>query len=129
MKLLYLTFFTLLSMGPVTVDPITQFAELLGKGNSHEMARFFAPTIELTLLDDANTYSKAQAEIILDKFFTLNKPNSCKMLHKINSNVNFSFGVVIISTDKGPYRAAFTLKDNDGALQLIELRIETEKVK
>ena len=111
------------------VDPVTQFAELLGKGNSHEMARFFAPTIELTLLDDANTYSKAQAEIILDKFFTLNKPNSSKMLHKINSNANFSFGVVILNTDKGPYRAAFTLKDNGGALQLIELRIETVKVK
>ncbi len=129
MKLLYLTFFALLSLGTVTVDPVTQFAELLGKGNSHEMARFFAPTIELTLMDDANTYSKAQAEIVLDKFFTQNKPNSSKMLHKINSNANFNLGVMIINTDKATYPAAFTLKDNNGTLQLIELRIEAEKVK
>lgn len=128
MKLLYLFIFTILSNNLVN-DPIDKFAELIGKGNVYELAKFFAPTIELTLTDEVNTYSKAQAEIILDKFFAQNKPISSKILHNINSSANFRFGVVIINTDKGPYRAAYTLKDVGGSFQLIELRIEPEKVK
>jgi len=129
MKLLYLTFFALLCAGNVNTDPITQFAELLGKGNVHEMAKFFAPNVELTLIDKTNTYTKAEAEAALDKFFTQNKPVNSKILHKINSSASFNFGVVIINTDKGPYRASFTLKDMNGSLQLIDMHIEVEKVK
>jgi hypothetical protein len=129
MKLLYLFVFTVLSFNSTPVDPIDKFAELIGKGNVHELAKLFAPTIELTLMDNANTYSKAQAEIILTQFFNQNKPVSSKMLHKVNSNSNFIFGVVIINTDKGPFRASFTLKQMDGNMQLIELRLESEKVK
>jgi hypothetical protein len=51
------------------------------------------------------------------------------MLHKVNSSSSYRLGVVIINTDKGVYRAAFTLKDTNGNLQLIELRVESEKVK
>ena len=129
MKLLYTSFFLLLYSICVPPDPIDKVAELIGKGNIHEIAKIFAPDLELTLMDDVNTYSKAQAELILEKFFAQNKPNSCKMLHKVNSSTTFRFGVVIINTDKGPYRAAFTLKEVDGNMQLIELRIESEKVK
>ena len=129
MRLLYLPllFFTLFSV-PAN-DPIDRVADLIGKGNAHEIARLFAPNIELTLIDEVNTYSKAQAEQILDKFFAQNRPTSHKILHKVNSSANFRFGVVIINTDKGTYRAAFTLKGNDPNAQLIELRIESDKVK
>lgn len=128
MKLLYLFVFTLL-FNSTPVDPIDKFAELVGKGNVHELAKLFAPTIELTLMDNTNTYSKAQAEIILTQFFSQNKPISSKMMHKVNSNSNFLFGVAIINTDKGPFRASYTLKQIDGNMQLIELRMESEKVK
>jgi Na+-transporting NADH:ubiquinone oxidoreductase subunit NqrC len=130
MKLLYLSLFTFLSFTSATsLDPIDKIAALIGKGDTHEIANFFAPNIELTLMDEANTYSKAQAEQILDKFFAQNKPVSCKMLHKVNSSASYRFGVVIINTDKDTYRVAFTLKGADNNIQLIELRIESEKVK
>jgi len=130
MKLLYLPllFLTLFSTRTAE-DPIDRIADLIGKGNIHEVAKLFAPDIELTLGEDANTYSKTQAEQVLDRFFAQNRPISHKILHKINSSANFRFGVVIITTDKGTYRAAFTLKGSDPNAQLIELRIESEKVK
>jgi hypothetical protein len=130
MKLLYLSLFTLLTLNNASVaDPIDKVGELIGKGNVHELAKLFAPDIDLSLLDDAKTYSKAQAELILDTFFAKNRPISCKMLHKVNSGSSYRLGVVIINTDNGVYRAAFTLKDTNGNMQLIELSIETEKVK
>ncbi|MGZ3756070.1 MAG: DUF4783 domain-containing protein [Mucilaginibacter sp.] len=129
MKLLYLPLLLLIIVRSHTADPIDRFAELIGKGNIVELTRLFAPEIELTMMDDGNTYSKTQAGLILEKFFAQNKPISYKTLHKVNSSANFRFGVVIITTDKGTYRAAFTLKGPDATAQLIELRIENEKVK
>jgi len=129
MKLLYLPLLILSLFAATPADPIDKVAELIGKGNIHEIAKLFAPDVELTLMDDVNTYSKAQTELILEKFFAQNKPISYKMLHKVNSSANYRFGVVIITTDKGTYRAAFTLKGTDANTQLIELRIETEKVR
>jgi hypothetical protein len=110
-------------------DPIDKVAELIKQGNVHELAKLFASNIEVTILDDENVYAKDQAELILDKFFSQNKPRTVKMLHKINSNPNYRFGVLIVNTDKGPYRVAYTLKGTGGDLTMIELRIETEKVK
>lgn len=80
-------------------------------------------------MEDDNVYSKAQAGLILDKFFNQNKPKAVKMLHRINSNPNYRFGVLIVNTGKDTFRVAFTLKETDGSLMLIEFRIETEKVK
>jgi hypothetical protein len=107
-------------------DPIDKVAELLRHGNIHELSKLFAANVEITILGDENVYSKAQAELILDKFFNQNKPKTVKLLHKINSNPNYGFGVLIVKTDKETFRVAYTLKETDANLMLINLRIETE---
>ncbi|MDB5007252.1 MAG: hypothetical protein JWP45_1645 [Mucilaginibacter sp.] len=110
-------------------DPIDNIAGFIRQGNIHELSALFAPNVEIALLGEENVYSKVQAELILDKFFTQNKPKSVKMLHRINSNPNYLFGVLIVDTDKGMFRIACTLKQVDGSSKLIEMRIETEIVK
>ncbi len=131
MKPLYLPLFVILYLVPSVslVDPIDKVAGLIKQGNIHELAKLFASNIEVTILGDEDVYSKDQAELILDKFFNQNKPKAVKMLHKINSNPNYQFGVLVVNTDKGPYRVAYTLKGTGGDLMMIEFRIETEKVK
>lgn len=113
----------------VIADPIDVVANLIRKGDAKELSKMFAATIEITVRDEENVYSKAQAELIVDKFFNQNKPVSAKMLHKVNSNPNYLFGVLILNTINGPFRVAYTLKKVENTLALIELRIETEKVK
>ncbi|HAL83754.1 MAG TPA: DUF4783 domain-containing protein [Mucilaginibacter sp.] len=108
---------------------VNRVAELIKQGNIHGLSKLFAPNVEVTLMEDDNVYSKAQAGLILDKFFNQHKPKAVKMLHRINSNPNYRFGVLIVNTGKDTFRVAFTLKETDGSLMLIEFRIETEKVK
>ena len=131
MKLIYLPSLILLFLLPdfAPADPIDNVANLLKQGNTKELARLFAPSIEISLMDDENIYSQAQATLILDKFFSRNKPKSIKLLHKVNSSANYRFGVFILTTDNGLYRVAFTLKGSDEKMNIIELRIENEKVK
>jgi len=131
MKLFYTPVLILLYLlpGVQTADPINSVADLIKQGNIHELSKLFAPNVEVTLMENDNVYSKAQTELILDKFFNQNKPKAVKILHKINSNPNYKFGVLIVNTGKDTFRVAFTLKETDGSLKLIEVRIETEKVK
>jgi len=130
MKLLYLSMLVCIStVSHISVaDPIDKIAELIRQRNIHEMAKSFAGSVEVTILGDENTYSKAQAEVIIDKFFSQNLPKTVKMLHRVNSNPNYRFGVLIVNTSNGTYRIAITLKETDGNLALIEFRVETEGV-
>jgi Na+-transporting NADH:ubiquinone oxidoreductase subunit NqrC len=131
MKLIYLPSFIILLLLPhiVQVDPIDNVANLIKQGNARELAKLFASNIEIAIMDDENIYSQTQATLILDKFFSKNKPKSIKLLHKVNSSANYRFGVFILTTDTGLYRVAFTLKGTDSKMTIIELRIENEKVK
>ncbi|WP_299585200.1 DUF4783 domain-containing protein [Mucilaginibacter sp.] len=131
MKPLYMPLLIIFYMIPaaIAVDPIDKVAELIRQGNTRELSKIFAETVEITMQDEENVYSKVQAGLILDKFFSQNKPVSVKMLHKVNSNPNYLFAVLIVNTQKGPFRIGYTLKETEGSLALIELRIETEKVK
>lgn len=120
---------TLLFLLPMvaTADTIEKISELIKQGNAHEIAKFFATSVDISILDETNVYSKAQSEMILDKFFKENKPHSVKLLHRINSNPNYNFGVLILTTDKGKFRVSYTLKEVNKVMAVIELRIETEK--
>ncbi|MCO5945457.1 DUF4783 domain-containing protein [Mucilaginibacter flavidus] len=129
MKLLYLPLLVIFYVIPTAVGPIEKVAELIRQGNVSELSKMFAANVEISMQSDDNVYSKVQAGLILDKFFSQNKPISVKIFHKVNSNPKYQFAVIILNTQKGPFRITYTLKDTDGTLVLIELLIEPEKVK
>jgi len=129
MKLLYLPLLILYLMPSIAADPIDKVAGLIRQGDTKELSKLFAATVEITILEEENVYSKTQAELILDKFFNQNKPVSVKILHKVNTNPNYLFGVLTLTTGNGTYRVTYTLKKGDSGLTLIELRIEAEKAK
>ena len=130
MKLHYLPLFVVLYLLPAVVvgEPIDRVAELIRQGNIHGLSKLFATNVEVTIPGN-EAVSNVQAELILDKFFNQNKTKSVKILHKINSNANYRLGVLIMNTNKGVFRVAFTLKQTGGNLMIIEFRIEPEKVK
>jgi hypothetical protein len=130
MKIIYLPLLVILYIVPVFLaDPIDNVASLIRQGNAHELAKLFAPSVEIGILKEENVYPKVQAELIVDKFFSENKPLTVKMLHNVSSNPNYKFAVLILNTDKGTFRVAYTMKQVDGNLVVISLRIETEQVK
>jgi response regulator of citrate/malate metabolism len=130
MKLLYLSLLILFVVTGISVaDPIDKVADLIRQENIHELSKLFASNIDITILEEENIYSKTQAELILDKFFSQNKPEAVKILHKVNSNKNYRFGVLLVTAAKETFRITFTLKETEGSFTIIELRIEIDKVK
>ncbi|WP_295720873.1 DUF4783 domain-containing protein [Mucilaginibacter sp.] len=122
--------FLLLIPHAVLADPLDNVANLVKQGNTKELGKLFAANVDLVIMENENTYSKDQAIQILNTFFAKNKPLSIKLLHKINSSASFHLGVYILTTtDKQEYRVAFTLKDQGGTMNIVDFRIEDEKVK
>lgn len=105
-------------------DYVIEISTQFGSGNTKELSKYFSSSINLSLKNNENVYSKAQTEIILDKFFKENSPQSSKITHRLSNNSNYEHAVLLLNTDKGDYRVAIALKDSDRQLQLIEIRIE-----
>jgi len=131
MKLIYLPAFILLIVFTTAfqADKIDNVATFIGQGNAPEIVKLCASTVEITIKDQEDTYSKRQVLDVLNKFFSQNKPQHVKLLHKVNSSQKYLFGVIIFTSSGGKYRIAYTLNETEGGMKIIELRIEPEKSK
>jgi len=108
-------------------DIIDDLSSYFKSGNSKEIAKNFAPTIELIIIDEEDVYSKAQGEQILKDFFNKHTPTKTSIFHRINNSQNYRFGVILVSTAKETYRVSVTMKKFNTAFLITELRIEPSK--
>ena len=66
-------------------DIADELAVKFRQGNSKEIAKSFATSIELIIIDQEDVYNKAQAEQILKDFFLKNPPNKTSIIHKLTN--------------------------------------------
>jgi hypothetical protein len=128
MKLLYLSFILSLAvLQPRTDDAIERTISFMKQGNLPELYKTFAPSIDLSVSDAQDTYPKQKAEAVLNTFFAKNQPVGAKLVHKIESNPDLLYAVILLTTKGGNYRVSFSLKNNKGTYQITELSIQEEK--
>lgn len=98
-------------------------------GSSKDVAKHFAPSVELLIIDEEDVYSKAQAEQILKDFFVKNPPSKTSIVHRLNNNPNYQLGILSLVTKNGKFRVTITLKlaKAANAFLITELRIEPDK--
>lgn len=100
---------------------------LFKSGNSKEIAKSFNSSVELSIINDEDVYSKVQAEQILKDFFNKYAPSNSTVVHLINTNPNMRFGILSLSTRNGKFRVSITSKKTNNVFLITELRIEAEK--
>lgn len=121
-------FFHFPSNSVIQADIVDNLAVHLKTGNSKEIAKNFASSIELLIIDQEDVYSKAQAEQILKDFFVKNPPIKTSIIHRLNSNPNFRYGIFSLQTKSLKYRVTITLmyQKASNAFLITELRIEKD---
>lgn len=127
MKYIFTLTIILFVKAAIAFDVIDDVAVAFKSGNSKELVKYFSSTVELSILNKEDIYSSTQAELILRDFFQKNQVSETKVIHKVVSNVNYKFGVVLLSTGKGIYRASYELKNNAGKFLITQIRIEENK--
>ncbi len=108
-------------------DIADELATNFKQGNSKEIAKSFASSIELIIIDQEDVYNRAQAEQILKDFFLKNPPSKASIIHKLSNNPNYRLTILSLTTKTEKFRVTVTMKKSSNTFQITELRIEPER--
>src|SRR5690606_29278989 len=122
--LLSIVFILFASVSSFAGDLITEISNQFRQGNTKEISKHFSSTVNLSILNDNNIYSKVQAEIILASFFKVNQPRGAKVIHRLDNNPNYQHAVIELNTSGGDFRVSYSVRVNNNQAQLVEIRIE-----
>lgn len=92
-------------------------------GNAEQVALYFDNTVEISMPDKSNSYSKPQAEIILKDFFYSNPVRGFEVIHK-GQNAGSQFCIGSLITKTGTFRTTIFMKQKGDNQVLQELRFE-----
>jgi len=96
-------------------------------GDYKSIAKKFASSVEFALNNEEDVYSKVQGEQILKDFFVKNPPVKSNISHRINTNPNFRYCVILLNTNKDLFRISVTMKKINNEYLITELRMEQSK--
>jgi hypothetical protein len=97
----------------------------LKTGNSKTLSEYFNQNVEMVVLENDNVYSKAQAQQIVNKFFSSNPPENFTIIHQ-GGKEGAQYVIGNLITGKGTFRVYFLLKKSGGKDYIHQLRIEEQ---
>jgi hypothetical protein len=96
----------------------------LRSGNATELSKYLDANVELSLPSKTDNYSRQQAVVILQDFFSNNGIKSFETKHRgDNGGSQFCIGTLI--TKSGNYRTTFFMTEKGGKQLVKEIRFQT----
>lgn len=102
----------------------TGIATAIEEGKARDLGVFLAESVDLTMMDQEDVYSQNQAQVIISRFFSENKPESFEIKHEGKSKLKDFYYIGELKTANGDYRVTFFLKKQDNGFKVKQLRIE-----
>lgn len=107
------------------IDIIEEISAHIKDANVKDLSTYFDVTVELTIQERENTYSKAQAEIILKNFFMKNPPKSFKVMHRGSSEKGGKYLIGLFTSETGTtFRTSVVLIEKNEQYYLQQIRFE-----
>ena len=101
----------------------TEVVRAIKSGNSAEVSKYFDNTVEITLPEKSNSYSKSQAELVLRDFFATNGVKDFEVLHK-SDTPGSQYCIGNLQTNNGTFRTTIYMKSKGDKELVQELRFE-----
>src|SRR3569623_1596575 len=103
MKKYLLYLFVLIISSSFAVISFTQIVSAIKSGNATEVSKNFDNSVEITLHDKGNSYSKSEAQLVLQEFLK-NKPvKDFKFIHQ-SENTGSEYCIGNLTTTNGVFR-------------------------
>lgn len=102
--------------------------QVFQKNDIAELTKLLPKTIELSIEDEENIYSKQQAIKVIEKFFNEYPSSGFSIKHesKANKSNNNKFVIGEYLSHKKRFRTHFLISQVKDKVQIIEIRIESE---
>jgi len=102
-------------------------ADFFKVGDVKGISGYFPESIDMTIVETEDVFSKVQATQILTQFFKSNNPTDFIVKHKGSSTGGDYYQIGTLKTKKGSYRVTFFLKKDDGQVFIKRLKIEANE--
>ena len=120
-----LILFLAFSIAKVAGQSLSAITKAIGEGNAETLGQNFDNTVELSILDTEEAYSRADAVKIVRDFFTKNKVASFSQMHQgASKGQDSQFIIGILNTSVGTYRVYIYMKVTGGKYLVQELRFD-----
>ncbi len=106
------------------VSGLDDVISALRSGNATELSKYVDNTIEISLPDKTNTYSRAQALMILQDFFNGSGVKGFEVKHK-GENGDNQFVIGTLVTRSGSFRTTVFMKTKNGKQVVREIRFQS----
>ena len=120
---LVLTILTAFLSSFIAIAGIDEVIAAMKSGNSMMVAKYFDISVEISMPDKSNSYSKSQAELVLKDFFSSNPVKSFEIIHK-GESAGSQFCIGTLQTKNGAFRTTIFMKQKGDMQVLQELRFE-----
>ena len=106
----------------------TSLDEVIGAlkdGKAGELGKYMDDNLSLTLPDKSNSYSKAQAVLVLKDFFDNNEVKGFELKHKGQDQQGSEYCVGTLQTKTGNFRTTIFMKSKTGKNVIKEIRFQS----
>ena len=122
MKLFVITLISVFSLSFNLKDISDDITAALKQGNSSALVKNFAEKVSLKVLNQEDLLSKAQAQVVIEDFFTKHKVKTYQTSHTSVANGNQQFITGSLETNNGKYRISILVRGN----VISQFRIEND---
>ena len=116
----------LVHTSPAFAQVTDEIIQSIQSGNARVLSDYFNQNVELVVLESDNVYSKAQAQQIVNNFFSNNTPESFSVIHQ-GGREGAKYVIGNLTTQNGRFRVYFLLKQSEGKNYIHQLRIEKQE--
>lgn len=124
-KLFTLIISSLFFLSFISFTGIEEVIAALKAGNATQITKYLDNTVDITLPEKSNSYSKSQAEVILKDFFATNSVKNFQVIHK-GDNAGSQYCIGNLVTKNGTYRTTIFMKQKGDKQFLQEIRFENQ---
>ena len=105
------------------INGLEDVISALRSGNSQQLSKYFDDNIEISMPDKSDSYSKAQAVMVLKDFFNTNGVKGFEVQFK-GENAGNQYCVGKLVTNSINYRTTVFMKTKDGKQLVKEIRFQ-----
>ncbi len=118
-----------LSMQTKVFSQVTneRISQAIQASNAQELSKFFNNSIDLTIPGSEGTYSKVQAEQIINSFFTKFPITAYTLNHKGESNDGSMYAIGTYKSGNKTFRTYYLSKPVNGVLLIHQLKFESRE--
>ncbi len=111
---------------------LTSFTVMLGlddvivaikAGNANQVSKYFDNTVEISMPEKSNSYSKSQAELVLKDFFISYAVKGFDIIHR-GDNAGSQYCIGTLTTKNGSFRTTIFMKQKKDLQVIQEIRFE-----